>query len=71
MAFNRRCYDLAAHFLPREPDAKVAALAQAIQDVINGWLEYEADARRGLVPGTVAKGGETKARGGSECDGRR
>ena len=44
--FDRRCEDLAAHFLgERAPEAVRHELAQAIQDCVEDWIaELEDDA---------------------------
>lgn len=43
MAYDTKCYDLAAAFLDDEPHLKpkIGSLAQTIQNAIEDWIEYE------------------------------
>jgi hypothetical protein len=54
MAFDPKCYDLAEHFLagesPPVSKAKVAQLAQVIDDAIHDWIEFLHDARDSEYP---------------------
>lgn len=43
MAFDSRCLELAEYFMPRADETKKANLAQAIQDVVEGFIEVEGD----------------------------
>lgn len=47
MAYDTKCYDLAAAFLEDEPtlqtENKKSALAQTIQTAIEDWIQWERD----------------------------
>jgi len=45
MSYDSKCYDLAEHFLGSHPEGERIrkALAQHVQDCVEGWIEMEAD----------------------------
>jgi hypothetical protein len=41
ISFDAKCYDLATHFLPEDaPNTDAIALARAIQQCVEDWLDY-------------------------------
>ena len=54
MAYDQKCYDLAAIFLGDEPkihtEGRIQMLAQEIQDVIQDFMSYELDAEKNGRP---------------------